>query len=117
MKIEFRKVPRSLNNFKDELLSVKIEGTFCKISPKLVELDFAIDGIIDLDCSICGKSFHKQLNEKNKFLLSDGNYKPKDKNLDTVVIEIFNHEINFQDLIKGEIESFKSDYHICDNCN
>jgi hypothetical protein len=34
-----------------------------------------------------------------------------------VVIEISNHEINFQDLIKSEIESFKSDYHICDDCN
>lgn len=48
-------------------------------------------------------------------ILSDGYYKDKPGEL-CDVIEFFEGEIDLDEIIQSEIESFKSDYFYCENC-
>ena len=118
MVIEFRKVAQISKSFEYQLDSVKIEGTFCRISPRLIEMDSKVHGEIEVDCFRCGDNFDTQIDEKIEFLISDGLYNQNDsqKNLDRVIIEVDSHTIDFEEIIKSELESFKLDYHVCDKC-
>ena len=40
MKIEFKKVPTTKKELETSFNSVKIEGTFCRISSSLVKIEF-----------------------------------------------------------------------------
>ena len=114
MKIEFRKVPQTPKELEVEYNSVKIEGTFCKISQSLVKIDAVLKGSTDIDCCRCGVTEEIEVDEELHLLLSDGVYK-KDES-DYLVIEIEDSLINFEDIIESELNSIRSDYHICDDC-
>ena len=114
MKIEFKKVPTTKKELETSFNSVKIEGTFCRISSSLVKIEANLKGIIDIDCSRCGSSEPFSLDEQLKLLLSDGVYKGDDEEF--LVIEIENSLIDFDEIIESELNSIKSDYHICKNC-
>ena len=118
MKIEFRKVPQVPKEFSCEFASVKFLGTFCKISSRLVDIKSKIEGNVEVNCCKCGCSFTVPFNEEINFLLSDGIYSSNDeRDLDKIIIEITNNVIDFEEILQGEIESFVSDYHICDKCS
>jgi uncharacterized metal-binding protein YceD (DUF177 family) len=112
MKIEFRKVPFTPKEFKTESNSVKIEGTFCKISPSLVKIDSKLTGNTTVNCIRCGEEDTITLNENMNFLLSDGIYKSDSHNDE----EIDDNIIDFDEIIESEISSIYTDYHICSNC-
>ncbi len=114
MKIEFRKVPYTPRELICEFNSVKIEGTFCKISPSLVKIDGALTGTTTVQCARCGEDDTINLDEKLNFLISDGIYK-LDSDENELVIEVDDF-INFNEIIQSEISSIYSDYHICTNC-
>ena len=114
MKIEFRKVPFKASEFKSSLDSVKIEGTFCKISSTLVKVDALLSGETLINCCRCGKEDTLKLEEEEKFLLSDGIFKENES--DELVIEVYNSTIDFDEIIESELESIKTDYYLCDNC-
>ncbi len=114
MKIEFRKVPQTKKELETFLDSVKIEGTFCKISSSLVKIEANLLGTTSIDCSRCGDSESLLLNEELKLLLSDGIFKGDEEEF--LVIEIENGLIDFDEIIESELNSIKSDYHICQNC-
>ena len=114
MKIEFKKVPTIKKELETSFDSVKIEGTFCRISSSLVKIEANLKGIIDIDCSRCGSSEPFSLDEQLKLLLSDGVYKGDDEEF--LVIEIENSLIDFDEIIESELNSIRSDYHICENC-
>lgn len=114
MKIEFRKVPNEVTKLNTSFNSVKIEGTFCRISPSLVKVEAHLKGEIELDCSRCAKTETYLLDEELKFLLSDGIFKGEDD--DFLVIEVENSLINFDEIIQSEVNSIKSDYYICNSC-
>ena len=114
MKIEFRKAPQTTKELVVEYNSVKIEGTFCKISQSLVKVDAELKGSTDVDCCRCGATEMIEVDEKLNLLWSDGVYK-KDES-DYLVIEIEDSLINFEDIIESELNSIRSDYHICDDC-
>ncbi len=116
MKIEFKKVPNTLKEFQSEFNSVKIEGTFCKISSSLVKIDGILSGNTPITCSRCGEDETIKLNEKLDFLLSDGVYKAESSENDDLVIEIEDSIIDFDEIIQSEISSICSDYYICANC-
>lgn len=118
MVIEFRKVAQTSKSFEDQLDSVKIEGTFCRMSPRLIEIDSRLHGKTAVECSRCGDTFDTTIDEEIEFLISDGLYNDDEslKNLDKVIIEVDNHTIDFKDIINSELESFKLDYHVCDKC-
>ena len=50
MKIEFRKVPQITKELDVSYNSVKIEGTFCRISSSLVKIEAVLIGNTDIDC-------------------------------------------------------------------
>ncbi len=114
MKIEFKKVPQNPKEVSYEHASVKIEGTFCKISQSLVKIDAVLQGNTDIDCSRCGVSSTILVDEKLDFLLSDGVYSNTESK--DLVIEMENSLVDFDEIIQSELDSIKSDYYICDNC-
>ncbi len=114
MKIEFRKAPQTPKELEIEYNSVKIEGTFCKISQSLVKVDAVLLGNTDIDCCRCGISEIIEVDEELHLLLSDGVYN-KDES-EYLVIEVENNLIDFDEIIESELNSIKSDYHICKNC-
>ncbi|MBP9616024.1 MAG: hypothetical protein KBD88_03270 [Aliarcobacter sp.] len=114
MKIEFRKAPQTPKELEIEYNSVKIEGTFCKISQSLVKVDAVLLGNTDIDCCRCGISEIIEVDEELHLLLSDGVYN-KDES-EYLVIEVENNLIDFDEIIESELNSIKSDYHICKDC-
>ena len=114
MKIEFRKVPQISKELEIVYNSVKIEGTFCKISQSLVKVDAVLLGNTDIDCCRCGISEIIEVDEELHLLLSDGVYN-KDES-EYLVIEVENNLIDFDEIIESELNSIKSDYHICKDC-
>lgn len=114
MKIEFRKVPTTPKEFTNNFASVKLEGTFCKISPTLIKIDANLSGNTSVQCVRCGEEETMSLDEKVNFLLSDGIFKGNES--EDLIIEIENGIINFDEICESEEASIKSDYHICQNC-
>ncbi|KAB7887523.1 hypothetical protein [Poseidonibacter ostreae] len=115
MKIEFKKAPQTPKELEVEFNSVKIVGTFCKISQSLVKIDAKLIGNTDIDCCRCGITDNIELDEKLDFLLSDRIIKNDES--EDLVIEIENGLIDFDEIIQGELEAIKSDYHICEQCS
>ncbi|RXJ87759.1 hypothetical protein [Arcobacter sp. CECT 8985] len=114
MKIEFRKVPTTPKEFTNNFASVKLEGSFCKISPTLIKVDAQLTGETPVLCIRCGEEENINLDEKLDFLLSDGMF--KDNESEDLVIEIENGIIDFDEICESELSSIESDYHICKNC-
>jgi hypothetical protein len=115
MKIEFKKAPQTPKELEVVIDSVKIEGTFCKISQSLVKIDAKLIGNTDIDCCRCGITDNIEINEKLDFLLSDRIIKNDES--EDLVIEVENGLIDFDEIIQSEIEAIKSDYHICEQCS
>ncbi|AXK48228.1 hypothetical protein CRU87_01000 [Aliarcobacter trophiarum LMG 25534] len=114
MKIEFKKIPQDKKEFSTSLNSVKIEGTFCRISSSLVKIEANLIGNIETDCSRCGTLKTLDINEELKLLLCDGVFKGDEDEF--LVIEIENSLIDFDEIIQSEVNSIKSDYLLCGNC-
>jgi len=116
MKIEFKKVPSSPRNFTSEHASVRIEGTFCKISPSLVKIDSKITGKTSVTCCRCGDDSIITFDEEFNFFISDGVFENKSSESEDLVIEVEDNIIDFDEIIQSEVSSIYSDYHICANC-
>ena len=114
MKIEFKKVPQVSKELEFISNSVKIEGTFCKISQSLVKIDAVLKGSTEIDCCRCGKTEEIEVDEELRLLLSDGIYKNDES--EYLVIEVENSLIDFDEIIESELNSIKSDYHMCNEC-
>jgi uncharacterized metal-binding protein YceD (DUF177 family) len=114
MKIEFRKVPQIEKELEFISNSVKIEGTFCRISQSLVKIDAVLKGSTEIDCCRCGKTEEIEVDEELHILLSDGIYKNDESEF--LVIEVENSLIDFDEIIQSELNSIKSDYYMCDDC-
>jgi len=115
VKIEFKKVPRDIKKLKVEFNSVKIEGIFYKIALSLVKIEAKLSGNIEVDCSRCVQTETLTLDEELKLLLSDGIFKGEEKE-EFLVIEVENSLIDFDEIIQSELNSIKSDYHLCKKC-
>ena len=114
MNIEFRRVPQINEELEFNYNSVKIEGTFCRISQSLVKIDAVLKGSTDIDCCRCGITEQIEVDEELQLLLSDGLYKGDES--EYLLIEVENSLIDFNEIIESELNSIKSDYHICENC-
>ena len=112
MKIEFRKIAGEFNPFDMEFEGLVIKGNFKKISNSMVVIEFKIDGCLSHPCDICAEDFELFFDENLKLTLNDGNYSGDDMD----IIEIYDHFIDFDEIIGSEIEALKSDYHYCDKC-
>jgi len=115
VKIEFKKVSKDIKKLKVEFNSVKIEGIFYKIALSLVKIEAKLSGNIEVDCSRCTQTETLTLDEELKLLLSDGIFKGEEKE-EFLVIEVENSLIDFDEIIQSELNSIKSDYHLCKKC-
>jgi len=115
MQIEFKKVPFSKKDFQINYNLVNFEGTFCKMSQELVKIEATINGTLETICSRCGKDINLTLDENIELLVSDGVYS-SDQDTELDIIEVYNGILDFDDILNGELESIKSDYHICAEC-
>ena len=115
MKIEFRKAPSVSKELEIIHNSVKIEGTFCKILQSLVKIDAVLKGSTDIDCCRCGVTEEIEVDEELHLLLSDGIYKNDES--EYLVIEVENSLIDFDEIIQSEVNSIKSDYLLCKDCD
>jgi hypothetical protein len=116
LKIEFRKIPLQDTEFEISSNSVKFLGTFCKISSKLARINANISGSYDVDCCKCGKDLTLDTNMDVDFLVSDGIYSSSSNDEESIIIEVEDHFMNFNEILHSEIESLKSEYHVCDTC-
>ena len=114
MKIEFKKVPQITKELEVIYDSVKIEGTFCRISQSLVKVEAVLKGNTDIDCCRCGTTEVIEVEEELKLLLSDGIYKNDES--EYLVIELDNSLIDFDEIIESELNSIKSECYICEKC-
>ncbi|NQY20974.1 MAG: hypothetical protein HRT40_06660 [Campylobacteraceae bacterium] len=114
MKIEFRKLPTVKRDFSVSLLSVKFEGTFCKISSALAKFETKLSGQIELQCSRCGDTNEMEIDEDFNFLVSDRVY--KNDQIDELIIEINDEFVDFDEIIQGEVASMQSEYYLCTSC-
>ncbi len=114
MKIEFRKLPSVKKNFSTSLLSVKFEGTFCKISSTLAKFETTLRGTIECECCRCSETGDLKLDESFNFLVSDRVHKNEES--EDLIIELNNDIIDFDEIIQSEVASFQSEYYLCDTC-
>lgn len=116
MKIEFKKVQTIEKEFNIKLDSVEFSGTFCRISQNLIKLQSKIVGKLLVDCCKCGDEHYINLEESQDFILSDGEFSSENEREGEIIIEIENHIVDFDEILLSELESIKSDYHVCNNC-
>ena len=116
MKIEFKKVPQTKKEFELNLDSVKFSGTFCRISSKLAKLDGKIQGNLPVQCAKCGDEFNISLDEKQLFVLSDGPFSVENEKEGELIIEVEDHIVDFDAILDSELESIRSDFHVCSQC-
>ena len=116
MKIEFRKIPLLSTEFEISSNSVKFLGTFSKISSKLAKINSTLSGNYDVDCCKCGITFDVPVDSDIEFLLSDGIYSSEHNDEELVIIEVEDHFLDFNEVLHSELESLRSEYHVCDNC-
>ena len=112
MKIEFRKVPYTAEEFEIVDGELICKGTFFKASNKIISISIDMHGKCAVDCDICGNLFDLAVDEKIALKVVDGI--SEDEDLD--MIECQDHMVDFDGIVDGEIASIKSDYHYCENC-
>ncbi|HRN00585.1 MAG TPA: hypothetical protein PKY07_07090, partial [Aliarcobacter cryaerophilus] len=78
-------------------------------------IEASLIGNIEIDCSRCGALDTLVVNEELKLLLSDGVFKGDEDEF--LVIEIENSLIDFDEIIQSEVNSIKSDYLLCKDCD
>ncbi len=112
MLLSFKKIPSSGINFKLNCEDVEFFGSVSKASKDLVRCLGNIRGKIVCPCDRCADDFVYEIDEKVDLFISDGMY---NRNF-LEVIEFFDGSIDFDTILKSEIELIKSDYHYCPKC-
>jgi uncharacterized metal-binding protein YceD (DUF177 family) len=69
-------------------------------------------GSIEVECIKCLNNYQKEINEVIKFKVVKPPYSGFDEEYDIIEQE----KLDLKEILKSEIESIKSDYNICCNC-
>lgn len=119
MKIPFIRVREDIDidtEYNEESHEISLKGIL-KRERELIKLNGNLLGELELPCDSCSEEYKKDLNESVTLWFSDGEYnssKETDDNKD--VIEFFDGFIDFDEVIRSEVESIKLDYHKCKQC-
>ena len=113
MNIPFRRITKTPTEFTTTLDGVTLKGEVVFTERNLALLQAELSGEIMLTCDICAEDFATMLNEKIELLVSDGVYKGFNDAYDVIEIQ---ETLDFDELIRSEIELIRNDYHSCDNC-
>ena len=113
MKIAFRKITPNRTPFSFETERYRCEGIFRRLSHTVVEVELHLVAESTLVCDRCASSYRHPVDERMTLRVSDGCFEGDD--LD--VIEMFDQQINFDAIVTSELETIRSDYHLCTQCN
>ena len=115
MKIAFAKISASPVPFEISQNGLKFSGNLKRKDSKFIECKGEIKGKIPYICDRCGKEFDLEVSESVNLLLSEGVFNDeKHESLD--VMEFFGAEVDVDEILRSEMEAFKSDYFYCEEC-
>jgi len=115
MKIEFKKVSKKSSEVNFSQDNLKFDGTFEKIDQKTVKCKGKFSGSIPHHCDRCAEEFELPFEEEIELRIVDGITSDRDEEFYNT-IECIDSVIDFDEIIKSEIELYKSDYHYCEKC-
>lgn len=117
MRVSFRKITTQSSPFSVSLGEIVCSGSFVKRNDGLVGVEGSLQGSLLLPCDLCGEEFELSLDEPFEAIASEGFYHPEeDSENSEFVVEFLDGELDFQELVQGELESVKTDYHVCPRC-
>jgi len=114
MKIAFKKLGSQPLHFETNSDNAFFSGDLIMKKSNLAQLNGTITGSISIPCDLCAEEVEQSLNEEIEFYLSDGIFEGNDESMD--IVEIDQSIIDFEELLKAELELIKSDYFCCKNC-
>ncbi|WP_297963513.1 hypothetical protein [uncultured Campylobacter sp.] len=115
MKIAFAKISAAPVPFEILRDGLKLSGNLKRKDSKFIECKGEIKGKIPYICDRCGKEFDLDVNESVNLLLSEGVFNDeRHESLD--VMEFFGAEVDVDEILRSEMEAFKSDYFYCEEC-
>ena len=115
MKIAFAKISAAPVPFEISQDRLKLSGNLKRKDSKFIECKGEIKGKIPYICDRCGKEFDLDVSESVNLLLSEGVFNDeKHESLD--VMEFFGAEVEVDEILRSEMEAFKSDYFYCEEC-
>lgn len=102
------KIPFSLQ--KD---SVKFEGflSYDRSYRDFIRLDASLQGEMELVCDLSGEEYLETLDNEVSFYLSNGKVSLDNEHFEEVV-ECENGSIDLAEILRGELEMIRCDYHI-----
>jgi uncharacterized metal-binding protein YceD (DUF177 family) len=92
--------------------SLTLEGDSEKQKDGTLNITGKITGEVEVECIKCLKKFKKKVDEDVKFKIVKPPFNGFDEEYDIIEQE----KPNIEEILKGEIESQKSDYNVCDEC-
>jgi uncharacterized metal-binding protein YceD (DUF177 family) len=113
MKILFDKIGHTIKPFKIEEDGVEFEGSIQKSGYHRVQLLGEIGGAVELTCNRCGVHFDTTMDTPLKLTISDQIVEDK---VDLDIIEFLDGEIDISFILTSEINTLKSEYHYCSQC-
>ena len=117
MKIEMRKITQVPKPFLLECNGLVLQGEIYREKQNIFRMEALLNGRLELICDHSGDIFLKDIHEPLVLRISDGvcNMQSQNFRLDDMdVIEFFDGFVDIEYILKSEIESIKSDYHIKD---
>lgn len=117
MKVDFRKLTKNKKEFSLEYFkegsSLVFSGVFFKNLYGLMEIEGSITGTLKRACDVCGEESGQQINETVVLYVTDTFYE-SETFLD--VIEFLEGQADFEEILEGEVESLKTLYYRCKDC-
>ena len=114
MKIVFKKIPQSGVDFETASDKIKFYGKLEKKSKNLVICTGKLEGTLDCQCARCGEDMSLHVDEDVDLLVSDGLYASSEELVE--VMEFFDETVDLDTILQSEVETLRSDYHYCAEC-
>ena len=114
MKIEFKRIPQSGIDFEVKKDDIKFLGNAKRVDKNLVKATGIMSGSFKHICDRCGVDFEKVVDQSFEIYASNGIYSEDDHDN---LIEYFDAYVNFDTMLKSELESLKCEYLYCENCS
>ena len=116
MVVSFKKVTTAPKPFNIETENIKFFGEFSYFNKNLAKLTGKILGDITHECSRCLalEKVHHEI--ELEVLLSDGAFRQEDHSPELDIIEFEDGQIDFDYILDSELESLKSEYFLCSQC-
>ena len=102
--------------YSNESDEISIKGVL-KPEREIYRLDGELKGKLTLECDLCLEDYSASVDEKITLWFSDGPYRFSQNDREREdIIEFFDGFIDFDEVIRSEVESIKLDYHKCEQC-